>query len=275
MAEHLTFCIYHLPTLAQFVFIRDAPSAAAEHELKSLSIPIDHLAASKYTIPIFSAPYLQADVYSVAQGGLPERQPGEEAHPVGKLKLWFVEAGGVAFRDAIEKARHMWQQNRQQQLDQDALRMCLMVHDWAMWASQADPLRSSFHILQPPTSHRQAEPSEANRVPFWKESSAGAAEGLLSMREGSGVARSGEGQGSPIRTRSYSRRQPFAPPTPSSHSKNAGPLQGVEKDRAILRVACRSPLRPRSLSMAVQLHQLDALRCSIARRLCTCSSSRT
>ncbi|GAK64509.1 uncharacterized protein PAN0_005d2723 [Moesziomyces antarcticus] len=105
----------------RFVFIRDAPSAAAEHELKSLSIPIDHLAASKYTIPIFSAPYLQADVYSVAQGGLPERQPGEEAHPVGKLKLWFVEAGGVAFRDAIEKARHMWQQNRQQQLDQDAL----------------------------------------------------------------------------------------------------------------------------------------------------------
>ncbi|GAC71880.1 hypothetical protein PANT_5c00118 [Moesziomyces antarcticus T-34] len=105
----------------RFVFVRDARGAASESELKSLSVPIDHLAASKYTIPIFSAPYLQADVYSVAQGGLPERRPGEEAHPVGKLKLWFVEAGGVAFRDAIEKARHMWHQNRQQQLDQDAL----------------------------------------------------------------------------------------------------------------------------------------------------------
>ena len=140
MAEHLTFCIYHLPTLAQFVFIRDAPSAAAEHELKSLSVPIDHLAASKYTIPIFSAPYLQADVYSVAQGGLPERQPGEEAHPVGKLKLWFVEAGGVAFRDAIEKARLMWQHNRQQQLDQDALRTCSHsrcgLKDSPVWASR-------------------------------------------------------------------------------------------------------------------------------------------
>lgn len=120
----------------QFVFVRDAPGAASESELKSLSVPIDHLAASKYTIPIFSAPYLQADVYSVAQGGLPERRPGEEAHPVGKLKLWFVEAGGVAFRDAIEKARHMWQQNRQQQLDQDALRMCPMVHASVMWASR-------------------------------------------------------------------------------------------------------------------------------------------
>jgi hypothetical protein len=120
----------------QFVFVRDSRGAASESELKSLSVPIDHLAASKYTIPIFSAPYLQADVYSVAQGGLPERRPGEEAHPVGKLKLWFVEAGGVAFRDAIEKARHMWQQNRQQQLDQDALRMCPMVHALAMWASR-------------------------------------------------------------------------------------------------------------------------------------------
>ena len=90
--------------------------------LNSLSVPLDHFHSSKYVIPIFTAAYLQADVYSVPQGGLPERQPGQEAHPVGKLKLWFMESGGVAFRDGVDKAKVLWQQRRETQLDQDALR---------------------------------------------------------------------------------------------------------------------------------------------------------
>ena len=85
-------------------------------------MPLDHFQSSKYTIPIFTAPYLQADVYSVPQGGLPERQPGQEYHPVGKLKLWFMESGGIAFRDAVDKAKVMWQERRQSEQDQDALR---------------------------------------------------------------------------------------------------------------------------------------------------------
>ncbi|KAJ9479193.1 hypothetical protein PHBOTO_002676 [Pseudozyma hubeiensis] len=109
----------------RFVFIRQPqlPSAelAASPTLNSLSVPLDHFHSSKYTIPIFTAPYLQADVYSVAQGGLPEPRPGEEAHPVGKLKLWFMEAGGLAFRDAVDKARTMWQKRQQEELDENAL----------------------------------------------------------------------------------------------------------------------------------------------------------
>lgn len=112
---------------SQFVFIRQpqlpaADAAAAETALKSLSVPLDHFQSSKYMIPIFTAPYLQADVYSVAQGGLPERQPGEESHPVGKLKLWFMESGGLAFRDAVDKAKAKWQQRRQDEQDENALR---------------------------------------------------------------------------------------------------------------------------------------------------------
>lgn len=106
----------------RFVFIRQPQVSGNDSDLKSLSVPIDHFQSSKYTIPIFTAPYLQADVYSVPHGGLPERQPGEESHPVGKLKLWFMESGGVAFRDAVDKARSLWQQRRQDQQDQDALR---------------------------------------------------------------------------------------------------------------------------------------------------------
>ncbi|CBQ72972.1 conserved hypothetical protein [Sporisorium reilianum SRZ2] len=110
----------------RFVFVRHPPPAAAADPtahpaLASLSVPIDHFQASKYVIPIFSAPYLQADVYSVPQGGLPERQPGEESHPVGKLKLWFMESGGLAFRDAVDKARVVWQQRRQDEVDENAL----------------------------------------------------------------------------------------------------------------------------------------------------------
>ncbi|TKY85709.1 hypothetical protein EX895_005249 [Sporisorium graminicola] len=110
----------------RFVFIRQpqlpaADAAAAETALKSLSVPLDHFQSSKYVIPIFTAPYLQADVYSVAQGGLPERQPGEESHPVGKLKLWFMESGGLAFRDAVDKAKAKWQQRRQDEQDENAL----------------------------------------------------------------------------------------------------------------------------------------------------------
>lgn len=85
-------------------------------------MPLDHFQSSKYTIPIFTAPYLQADVYSVPQGGLPERQPGQEYHPVGKLKLWFMESGGIAFRDAVDMAKVLWQERRQSEQDQDALR---------------------------------------------------------------------------------------------------------------------------------------------------------
>ena len=111
--------------LVQFVFIRQpqlSPAeVAASPTLNSLSVPLDHFHSSKYTIPIFTAPYLQADVYSVAQGGLPERRPGEEAHPVGKLKLWFMEAGGIAFRDAVDKARTLWQKRQQEELDENAL----------------------------------------------------------------------------------------------------------------------------------------------------------
>lgn len=110
---------------AQFVFVRQPQLSAAEladgTALNSLSVPLDHFHSSKYTIPIFSAPYLQADVYSVPQGGLPERQPGEQAHPVGKLKLWFMESGGVAFRDAVDRARILWQQKRQEEQDENAL----------------------------------------------------------------------------------------------------------------------------------------------------------
>ncbi|SPO25321.1 uncharacterized protein UTRI_03263_B [Ustilago trichophora] len=106
----------------RFVFIRQPQSDSAQGVLNSLSVPLDHLHSIKYTIPILTAPYLQADVYSVPHGGLPERQPGQQAHPVGKLKLWFMHSGGVAFRDAIHKAKALWHEQRQTQLDQDALR---------------------------------------------------------------------------------------------------------------------------------------------------------
>lgn len=108
----------------RFVFIRQPQANVAGGDssmLNSLSVPIDHFQASKYTIPIFTAPYLQADVYSVPQGGLPERQPGEESYPVGKLKLWFMESGGIAFRDAVDRARVLWQQKREQEQDENAL----------------------------------------------------------------------------------------------------------------------------------------------------------
>ncbi|CDU22806.1 uncharacterized protein SPSC_01436 [Sporisorium scitamineum] len=110
----------------RFVFIRQPQTtvgdAAGQTVLNSLSVPLDHFQSSKYVIPIFTAAYLQADVYSVAQGGLPERQPGDELHPVGKLKLWFMESGGLAFRDAVDKARAKWQQRRQEEQDENALR---------------------------------------------------------------------------------------------------------------------------------------------------------
>ncbi|SPO25898.1 uncharacterized protein UTRI_03263 [Ustilago trichophora] len=105
----------------RFVFIRQPQADSGEGVINSLSVPLDHFHSTKYTIPIFTAPYLQADVYSVSQGGLPERQPGQEAHPVGKLKLCFMDSGGVAFRDAVDKAKLLWQERRQTQLDQDAL----------------------------------------------------------------------------------------------------------------------------------------------------------
>lgn len=95
--------------------------------LNSLSVPLDHLHSTKYIIPIFSAPHLQADVFSVPQGGLPERQPGQEAHPVGKLKLWFMDSGGIAFRDAVDKAKMLWQERRQTELDQEALREYFLI----------------------------------------------------------------------------------------------------------------------------------------------------
>nr|CDI53455.1 conserved hypothetical protein [Melanopsichium pennsylvanicum 4] len=112
----------------RFVFVRQPrPNPADDAAVNSLSVPIDHMQASKYTIPIFAAPYLQADIYSVPQGGLPERQPGDEYHPVGKLKLWFMESGGIAFRDAVDKAKLLWEQRRQAQLDEDALRKCIQT----------------------------------------------------------------------------------------------------------------------------------------------------
>ncbi|EST05601.1 hypothetical protein PSEUBRA_005294 [Kalmanozyma brasiliensis GHG001] len=112
-----------LITSHRFVFIRQAQATAPPDPtvLKSLSVPLDHFQASKFIIPIFTAAYLQADVYSVPQGGLPERQPGEESHPVGKLKLWFMESGGIAFRDAVDKARTLWQKHRQEEQDENAL----------------------------------------------------------------------------------------------------------------------------------------------------------
>lgn len=107
----------------QFVFIRQPQASSIGSDiLNTLSVPLDHFQSYKYVIPIFTAPYIQADIYSVPQGNLPERQPGQEFHPVGKLKLWFMEAGGVAFKDAVGKAKEMWQQRREAQLDDDALR---------------------------------------------------------------------------------------------------------------------------------------------------------
>ncbi|KAJ1033049.1 hypothetical protein NDA16_000328 [Ustilago loliicola] len=105
----------------QFVFIRQPQVASGDSVLNSLSVPIDHFHSHKYVIPIFTAAYLQADVYSVAQGGLPQRQTDDEAFPVGKLKLWFMEAGGIAFRDAVDKAKVLWQQRREAEQDRDAL----------------------------------------------------------------------------------------------------------------------------------------------------------
>lgn len=108
--------------LEQFVFIRQPQVPSGDPVLNSLSVPIDHFNSHKYVIPIFTAAYLQVDVYSVSQGGLPERQTGDEAHPVGKLKLWFMEAGGIAFRDAVDEAKVLWQQRKEAEQDRDALR---------------------------------------------------------------------------------------------------------------------------------------------------------
>ncbi|KAJ1029187.1 hypothetical protein NDA18_002815 [Ustilago nuda] len=105
----------------RFIFIRQPQAAPRDLLLNSLSVPIDHFHSHKYVIPIFTAAYLQADVYSVAQGGLPERQTGDEAYPVGKLKLWFMEAGGIAFRDAVDKAKKLWQERQEAEQGRDAL----------------------------------------------------------------------------------------------------------------------------------------------------------
>lgn len=89
--------------------------------LDTLSVPLDHFHKYKYTIPVFAAPYLEADVYPVHDGGLPQRQTGSMATPVGKLKLWFMESGGVAFRDGVDQGKRLFDQLQQSAQDQDAL----------------------------------------------------------------------------------------------------------------------------------------------------------
>ena len=42
--------------------------------------------------------------------------------PVGKLKIWFMESGGIAFRDAVDKAKQIFEQRRHLSQDDDALR---------------------------------------------------------------------------------------------------------------------------------------------------------
>ncbi|SPO37572.1 uncharacterized protein PSFLO_03047 [Pseudozyma flocculosa] len=99
------------------------PGAPPPTSLHSLSVPHDHFQNFRYIIPIFSAAYLEAEVFPVTGGGLPQRQTGEPETPKGKLKIWFNEGGGVAFRDAVERAKKEWEEVKAKQADEDALPM--------------------------------------------------------------------------------------------------------------------------------------------------------
>ncbi|KAN0064863.1 hypothetical protein ACQY0O_001920 [Thecaphora frezii] len=128
-------------TSHRIIFVRQAPPSAsrpdpASANLQTLSIPHDRFQNFRYVIPIFSAAYLEADVYPVLDGGLPQRRPGEALVPKGKLKIWFNEGGGVVFRDAVEKARKAWEQLQANRADEDALRECIK--------SQPDRLRDGL-----------------------------------------------------------------------------------------------------------------------------------
>lgn len=82
--------------------------------LVTLSVPLDHYIDTRYMIPIFGAPYFEASVVPVPDGGLPTAQdpatPG--AAPTGLLTTYFNEGGGIEFRSAVEEAKSRFDEAR-------------------------------------------------------------------------------------------------------------------------------------------------------------------
>lgn len=59
-------------------------------------------------IPIIAAPYYEAGVIPVPGGDLvAAEQESHDRPPKGLLKVWFLEGGGAAFRDAVEEVRNL------------------------------------------------------------------------------------------------------------------------------------------------------------------------
>jgi len=85
------------------VAVADSPSP--EH-LQSLNVPLTHLVDSRYMIPILAGPYYEAGVMPVPGGNLPQPVPGGPVNK-GHLKIWFLQGGGTAFRDAVEEVRNL------------------------------------------------------------------------------------------------------------------------------------------------------------------------
>ena len=80
------------------------PGQALSAHLRSLSVPLRNFVDTRYLIPIFAAPYYEAHVLPVRDGGLPQHVPGAPATS-GLAKIWFNEGGGTLFKEAVEEAK--------------------------------------------------------------------------------------------------------------------------------------------------------------------------
>ncbi|PWN95905.1 hypothetical protein FA09DRAFT_331841 [Tilletiopsis washingtonensis] len=80
------------------------PGQASSAHLRSLSVPLRNFVDTRYLIPIFAAPYYEAHVLPVRDGGLPQHVPGAPATS-GLAKIWFNEGGGTLFKEAVEEAK--------------------------------------------------------------------------------------------------------------------------------------------------------------------------
>lgn len=108
-------------TNQRVVFVREPPSfvegkvhADLSAPLVTLTVPLDNYMDTRYMIPIFGAPYFEATILPVPQGGLPAHDdpatPG--AAPTGTLTTYFNEGGGIDFRNAVEEVKARFDEMR-------------------------------------------------------------------------------------------------------------------------------------------------------------------